>query len=82
MVVGAGLAGLFAALELAPRPVYILAPGSQKGRYIFTSGALWQRQFLVLKIRMVDRPENMMPDGSSGTASAWAQGGVAAALGP
>ncbi len=81
LVVGAGLAGLFAALELAPRPVYILAPGSQKGRYISHPVRSGKDSF-GFENPDGDRPENMMPDGSSGTASAWAQGGVAAALGP
>src|SRR6185312_16605176 len=48
LILGAGIAGLFAALKLAPFPCLILA-GSRPGR----SGA-----------------------------SAWAQGGIAAALGP
>ncbi len=47
VIVGAGLAGLFCALKLAPRPVTVLSP---------------------------------MPLGS-GASSAWAQGGVAAAVG-
>lgn len=47
LIVGAGLAGLFAALKLAPRPVTVLSP---------------------------------KPLGS-GASSAWAQGGVAAAMG-
>lgn len=48
LIVGAGLAGLFCALKLAPRPVTVLSP---------------------------------KPLGS-GASSAWAQGGVAAAVGP
>ncbi len=48
LVVGAGLAGLFCALKLAPRPVTVLSP---------------------------------VPLGA-GASSAWAQGGVAAAVGP
>lgn len=48
LVVGAGLAGLFLALKLAPRPVVVLTP---------------------------------VPLGT-GSASAWAQGGLAAALAP
>ena len=48
LVVGAGLAGLYAALKLSPRPVTVMAAGKRK----------------------------------SGTASQWAQGGIAAALGP
>ena len=48
LVVGAGLAGLVAALSLAPRPVILLAPA---------------------KI-------------GEDAASAWAQGGIAAAVGP
>ncbi|HQZ11507.1 MAG TPA: L-aspartate oxidase [Devosia sp.] len=48
LIVGAGLAGLFCALKLAPRPVTVLSP---------------------------------MPLGF-GASSAWAQGGVAAAVGP
>ncbi len=47
LIVGAGLAGLYCALKLAPRPVYILT--SRRSR--------------------------------DGAASAWAQGGIAAALG-
>jgi L-aspartate oxidase len=47
LIVGAGLAGLFCALKLAPRPVTVLSP---------------------------------VPLGS-GASSAWAQGGVAAAVG-
>ncbi len=47
LIVGAGLAGLFTALKLSPRPVTILAAGKR----------------------------------SEGTASKWAQGGIAAALG-
>ena len=48
LVVGAGLAGLYLALKLAPRPVYVLT--SRRS--------------------------------SKGSASAWAQGGIAAALSP
>ncbi|MGB3455304.1 MAG: L-aspartate oxidase [Litorimonas sp.] len=48
LVVGAGLAGLYLALKLAPRPVYVLT--SRRS--------------------------------SKGAASAWAQGGIAAALSP
>ncbi len=48
LVVGAGLAGLYLALKLAPRPVYVLT--SRRS--------------------------------SKGSASAWAQGGIAAALAP
>ena len=48
LVVGAGLAGLYLALKLAPRPVYVLT--SRRS--------------------------------SVGAASAWAQGGIAAALSP
>lgn len=48
LIVGAGLAGLFCALKLAPRPVTVLSP---------------------------------VPLGN-GASSAWAQGGVAAAVGP
>ncbi len=48
LVVGAGLAGLYLALKLAPRPVYVLT--SRRS--------------------------------SAGAASAWAQGGIAAALAP
>ncbi len=48
LIVGAGLAGLFCALKLAPRPVTVLSP---------------------------------KPLGA-GASSAWAQGGVAAAVGP
>jgi len=48
LIVGAGLAGLFCALKLAPRPVTVLSP-TPLGR---------------------------------GASSAWAQGGVAAAIGP
>ena len=48
LVIGAGLAGLFTALNLAPRPVTIMAAGPRK----------------------------------KGSASQWAQGGIAAALGP
>ena len=48
LIVGAGLAGLFCALKLSPRPVTVLSP---------------------------------KPLGS-GASSAWAQGGVAAAVGP
>ncbi len=48
LVIGAGLAGLFTALKLAPRPVTIMAAGKR----------------------------------TSGTASQWAQGGIAAAIGP
>jgi L-aspartate oxidase len=47
LIIGAGLAGLFTALKLQPRPVTIMAAG---------------------------RPDQ-------GTASSWAQGGIAAALG-
>ena len=46
LVIGAGLAGLFTALKLAPRPVTVMAAGQRK----------------------------------SGSASQWAQGGIAAAL--
>ncbi|KQU95737.1 L-aspartate oxidase [Devosia sp. Root413D1] len=48
LIVGAGLAGLFCALKLAPRPVTVISP---------------------------------VPLGN-GASSAWAQGGVAAAVGP
>src|SRR5690606_24887112 len=48
LIVGAGLAGLFCALKLAPRPVTVLSP----------------------------KPLGF------GASSAWAQGGVAAAVGP
>ena len=48
LIVGAGLAGLYAALKLAPRQVFVLT--SQRSK--------------------------------TGAASAWAQGGIAAALGP
>ena len=48
LVIGAGLAGLFAALQLAPRQVTVMAAGKR----------------------------------AKGTASQWAQGGIAAALGP
>lgn len=48
LVIGAGLAGLFTALKLAPRPVTVMAAGKRK----------------------------------SGSASQWAQGGIAAAIGP
>lgn len=48
LVIGAGLAGLYAALKLAPRPVYVVT--SRRSR--------------------------------DGAASAWAQGGIAAALHP
>ncbi len=48
LIVGAGLAGLYTALKLAPRPVYVLT--SRRSR--------------------------------DGSASAWAQGGIAAALHP
>lgn len=47
LVIGAGLAGLFTALKLAPRPVTIMAAGKRK----------------------------------KGSASQWAQGGIAAAIG-
>lgn len=47
LVVGAGLAGLFAALKLAPRPVFVLTSRRSK----------------------------------KGSASAWAQGGIASAIG-
>jgi len=52
LIVGAGLAGLFTALKLAPRNVTLLA---EKG------GG---------------------PGAGAGTSSAWAQGGIAAAIGP
>jgi len=48
LIVGAGVAGLFTALKLAPRPVWVLTAGRLGG----------------------------------GASSAWAQGGMAAALGP
>ena len=48
LVIGAGLAGLFAALKLAPRQVTVMAAGKR----------------------------------NKGSASKWAQGGIAAALGP
>ncbi|MBT7279738.1 MAG: L-aspartate oxidase [Rhodobiaceae bacterium] len=48
LVIGAGLAGLFTALKLAPRPVTVMAAGKRK----------------------------------TGSASQWAQGGIAAAIGP
>lgn len=48
LVIGAGLAGLFTALKLAPRQVTVLAAGKR----------------------------------TSGAASKWAQGGIAAAIGP
>lgn len=48
LVIGAGLAGLFAALKLAPRQVTVMAAGKR----------------------------------TKGAASKWAQGGIAAALGP
>lgn len=48
LVIGAGLAGLFTALKLAPRPVTVMAAGKRK----------------------------------KGSASQWAQGGIAAALAP
>lgn len=48
LIIGAGLAGLFAALKLAPRPVTVISPEAV----------------------------------GSGASSAWAQAGIAAALGP
>ncbi len=48
LIVGAGLAGLFTALKLGPRPVTVLAAGKR----------------------------------NKGSASKWAQGGIAAAIGP
>jgi L-aspartate oxidase len=52
LVLGAGLAGLFLALKLAPRRALVIAPS---------------------------RPDR---GANGGAASAWAQGGIAAALGP
>ena len=54
-IIGAGIAGLFAALKLAPRPVVIVSPSALG--------------------------DGIAPPPAT-TASAWAQGGIAAAIGP
>lgn len=54
-IIGAGIAGLFAALKLSPRPVVVISPSPIA--------------------------DTILPSPAA-TASSWAQGGIAAALGP